>query len=102
MFVLLVLLAGCSSKPDEKHPADHQQFDDSHMGHGMSKMGGVTGTLMVKTDPPEIKMGQPSKLSLMIHDASGGMVKDFEMVHEKKVHLIVVSDGLDRFAHIHP
>jgi hypothetical protein len=62
----------------------------------------MAGTLMVKTDPALVKAGQPTKLSLMIHDADGAMVKDFEVVHEQKIHLIVVSDGLAQFAHIHP
>ena len=56
----------------------------------MSKMGGMAGTLMVKTDPAEVKAGQPTKLTLMIHDAGGAMVKDFEVVHEQKIHPIVV------------
>ncbi len=30
------------------------------------------------------------------------MVKDFEIVHDEKVHLVIVRDGLDHFAHIHP
>jgi len=30
------------------------------------------------------------------------MVKDFETVHEQKIHLIIVRDRLDQFAHIHP
>jgi hypothetical protein len=102
VIVLLVLLAGCSSKNEEKHPGGHQQTDDAHKGHDMSKMGALAGTLMVKTDPAEVKAGQPTKLSLMIHDAGGAMVKDFAVVHEKRIHLIVVRDGLDRFAHIHP
>src|SRR6266404_4448280 len=100
--VLLAILAGCSSKTDEKHPGGHQQTGAPHAGHDMSKMGGMAGMLMVKTDPAEVKAGQPTKLSLMIHDASRAMVKDFDVVHEKKVHLIVVSDGLAQFAHIHP
>ena len=58
--------------------------------------------LMVRTDPAVIKPREPVKLSLMIHDAAGAMVKDFEIVHEKKLHLMIVRDGLDRFAHIHP
>src|SRR5207247_237220 len=32
----------------------------------------------------------------------GKMVKNFEEVHEKRVHLIIVRDGLDHFAHVHP
>jgi hypothetical protein len=102
VIVLLVLLAGCSSKSEEKHPGGHQQTGDSDKDHDMSKMGGMAGTLMVKTDPAEVKAGQPTKLSLMIHDAGGAMLKDFEVVHEKRIHLIVVSDGLGQFAHIHP
>src|SRR5437764_13742405 len=102
VIVLLVLLTGCSSQPEERHSGGQQQTGDSHTGHDMSQMGGMAGTLMVKTDPAEVKAGQPTKLSLMIHEPGGAMVKDFEVVHEKKVHLIVVSDGLARFAHIHP
>jgi hypothetical protein len=102
LIVLLVLLAGCSSKKEEEHSGGHQQTGDSHKGHDMSTMGGMAGTLMVKTDPAEVKGGQPTKVSLMIHDADGAMFKDFEVVHEKRIHLIVVSDGLGKFAHIHP
>ena len=101
--VILALLAGCSSKNEEKHPGGHQQkTGDPHADHDMSKMGQMSGMLMVKTDPAEVKAGQPTRLSLMIHDAGGAMLKDFEVVHEKKVHLIIVRDGLDQFAHIHP
>jgi hypothetical protein len=57
---------------------------------------------MVTTEPAAIKPGEPVKLNLMIHDATGAMITDFETVHEKKLHLIIVRDGLDRFAHIHP
>jgi hypothetical protein len=103
VIVLLVLLVGCSSKQEEKHPGSHPPTGDSHKGHDMSKMGGMAGTLMVKTDPAEVKAGQPTKLSLMmIHDAGGAMVTDFEVVHEKRIHLIIVREGLDQFAHIHP
>lgn len=102
VIVLFVLLSGCSSKTDEKRPQGHHQAGDTHKNHDMSKMGNMPGTLVVKTDPSEVKANQPTKLSLMIHDADGAMVKDFDVVHEKRIHLIVVSDGLSQFAHIHP
>jgi hypothetical protein len=38
----------------------------------------------------------------MIHEANGLMVKDFATQHEEKVHLIIVREGLDTFAHLHP
>ena len=38
----------------------------------------------------------------MIHEADGRMLGDFEILHEKKIHLIIVREGLDIFDHIHP
>jgi hypothetical protein len=102
VIVLLAVLAGCSAKHETTHPESHRQTADAHPGHDMTKMGAMAGTLVVKTEPAEVKAGQRTKLSLMIHDADGVMVKDFDVVHEKKVHLIVVSDGLSQFDHIHP
>lgn len=46
---------------------------------------------MVTTDPVAVKPGEPVKLNLMIHDATGAVIKDFETVHENKLHLIDVS-----------
>src|SRR5258708_4450323 len=100
---------GCSSHEHSKHGGtshgDHTKTDagkttpDHHGGHAG---GHAESMLMVRTEPADVKPGEPVKLSLMIHDAAGAMVKDFETVHEKKLHLIIVRDGLDRFAHIHP
>ncbi len=104
------LLAGCGTKHDgtkqdgTKHqgpePTGHQGHGgDPHAGHGG---GQKAATLVVKTDPAPVAAGQPTTLKLMIHDAGGGMVKDFDVTHEAKVHLVVVRDGLDTFAHLHP
>ena len=60
------------------------------------------GELIVRTNPAKPLNGRPVTLELMIHAADGTMVKDFEVTHEEKVHLVIVRDGLDHFAHIHP
>jgi hypothetical protein len=73
--------------------------DDPHAAHGGGKGDPV---LMVETDPVRPAAGKPTTLKLMIHGAGGAVVKDFAVVHEQKVHLIVVRDGLDQFAHLHP
>jgi len=78
---------------------------DEHGGHGKDAghdRGEVQSALTVKTEPAAIKPGESVRYSLMIHDATGSMIKDFETVHEKKLHLIIVRDALDRFAHVHP
>lgn len=98
-FVLLTaILTGCGSNRDDAHPKDHQKpGEKDHPGHS-----GGQATLMVKTNPTPVEARKAATLNLMIHDAGGAVVKNFDIVHEEKVHLIIVRDGLDQFAHIHP
>ena len=99
-FGVAAFLAGCGGKHDGHQPGEHSHGPgtDPHAGHG----GQRPATLVVRTEPERVTAGQPTTLKLMIHDAGGGMVKDFDVAHEAKVHLIVVRDGLDTFAHLHP
>lgn len=90
--------AGCGHK-EGQHAGSHGSQPDAHAGH---KAGAAHAKLMVKTDPAEVKALQPTTLNLMIHGADGSMVRNFEKLHGEKVHLIVVREGLDQFAHIHP
>jgi uncharacterized membrane protein len=50
----------------------------------------------------EPQPGQPTRLHFSLRRADGSRVKDFEVVHTKKLHLIVVSKDLAFFDHIHP
>ncbi len=91
--LLIAAVAGCSTRPAPAvKPHSHAGHD---AGHGAA-------TLMVQTDPAQPSAGQPTTLTLMIHGADRVAVKDFAVVHEQKAHLIVVRDGLDQFAHLHP
>lgn len=56
----------------------------------------------LSASPAEPKAGQPAKLTVSIKDGSGKIVKDFDIVHTKPMHLVVVSDDLSYFDHIHP
>ena len=58
--------------------------------------------LVVGTDPSQPRAGSPTKLVLQIQDDDGTPIKKFALLHEKLVHLIVVREGLDEFAHLHP
>lgn len=101
-FAFLIAVAffvGCSvstepeTRKEDPHGAGHRGDDGS----------GATGAmLMVQTVPKALKPGESSTLKLMIHDADGSMVREFDVIHDKLAHLIMVRDGLDEFAHIHP
>jgi len=56
----------------------------------------------LKTNPTEVKAGEDTALTFEIKNPKNELVKDFQIVHEKKMHLLVVSSDLDEFYHIHP
>jgi len=97
LFLIVVLAAGCGPREQTPHGDHDKKQMDPHGGHG--KSGPV---LMVESDPKTIEAGKPVSLKLMIHDAKGAMVRDFDILHEQKVHLIIVRAGLDNFVHLHP
>ena len=45
---------------------------------------------------------QPLRLSFAVKAANGRFVRHLEFVHERPLHLLVVSEDLAEFAHIHP
>lgn len=55
---------------------------------------------MVGVVQPQAKEKIP--ISLLIKDSSNQPIKSFETVHEKKMHLFIVSKDLAYFSHIHP
>jgi hypothetical protein len=55
-----------------------------------------------KSEPAGIQAGTPVTLSFTVKDKQGATVKDLSIVHEKPIHLLVVSKDLAEFYHIHP
>src|SRR3989442_1318753 len=107
--VLFAMLGGCTCRNEGQHGGEQQKDTDGPPGSDQSHDlpegnhdSKSTSMLLVTSEPEMIRAGQPASLRLMIHDAGGAIVKNFETVHEKKIHLIIVSEGLDQFAHIYP
>ncbi len=50
-----------------------------------------------KAEPTEIKAGTQTTLVFTVKDKQGGVVKDLQIVHEKPMHLLVVSKDLANF-----
>jgi hypothetical protein len=55
-----------------------------------------------QTTPRLAKAGEPVQLGFTIRDFFGKSVRALEVVHEKPMHLLVVSRDLAKFWHIHP
>ena len=48
------------------------------------------------------KAGKPTNLTTSVTEKSGAPIKEFELVHDKLMHLVIVGEDLSYFAHIHP
>lgn len=55
-----------------------------------------------KAEPGNLNAGTPAALSFTVKDRNGKIVRDLPVVHEKPMHLLVVSKDLAEFYHIHP
>jgi hypothetical protein len=56
----------------------------------------------LKTEPSAIKPNESVKFTISVKNAKGESVKDFEIVHEKAMHALIVSADLAEFYHEHP
>ena len=59
-------------------------------------------TVELKTAPTDLKAGEKTDLSFIVKNSSGELVRDLQIVHEKPMHLLIVSDDLSEFYHEHP
>jgi plastocyanin len=58
--------------------------------------------LLLRTDATTISAGTPTRLSFQVRTPQGAPIRFLEYVHERPLHLLVVSEDLAEFAHIHP
>jgi len=57
----------------------------------------------IRFDPVNPKAAKPTELVLSITNQKlGNSIKEYELVHDKLMHLIIVGEDLSYFAHIHP
>lgn len=98
LLIALIAVSACGKK-DGSPGAGHGDHGGGHEQAG-------TGTLETKAswqlDKSTLKPGAQTKIGVSIKDGSGKAVEQFDINHEKKMHLIVVSKDLSYFSHIHP
>jgi len=113
--VLAVVFAGAAvaggaidpTGPDPK-PSAHGDDDMGDGGHAEMAADPVRGLavaehgLRLVVDQPELRRGADERLRFRIVDARGGAVRDFDVEHEKRMHLIVARRDLTGFQHLHP
>jgi outer membrane murein-binding lipoprotein Lpp len=128
LIVLSLIAAGCGSAAKNEHAASNgkEAAANEHSGHAAnaatnapgneaaenhSEHGGKAETansseadvkLEWQYSPVAPKSGEETKIELSLSDAAGKPIEKFDVNHEKLMHLIVVSEDLSTFNHIHP
>lgn len=99
VILFTALVSGCTpeTKPPAKTPDNHGEH-----AHGPTEPSSQAAQLILSSNPERPRAGQSVELQLMLHEESGEVLKEFEPTHEKLAHLIMVREGLDEFAHVHP
>ena len=92
----------------EHHQHHKQQQHQHHQQHSAQPKTTTTLTatynVNVQFDPPTPQAGKPTYLSLTVTEQKvGEPINQFDIIHDKLMHLIIVnSEDLSHFAHIHP
>lgn len=101
-----VFLAGCGSAATSKTAENSNAavVTDKLPTESNSTTTNVERAFKVdfKSEPGAIQAGTPATLVFTVKDKQGAVVKELQIVHEKPMHLLVVSKDLAEFYHIHP
>ncbi|APO48327.1 hypothetical protein BS614_19980 [Paenibacillus xylanexedens] len=106
------VLSACGTSKESAHTDGHGGMNHTEMNsetegashdhagpHADSTASSPKASFSFASD---VKANENSHLTIQITDADGNPVNEFEMGHEKRMHLIVVSKDLSYFNHIHP
>ncbi|WP_274366181.1 hypothetical protein [Paenibacillus thermotolerans] len=107
---LIAVLAACSSQTASQGDGGHEHGHDAGAGehggdgHSHDGAGGEAQALQAIFSFPSgtPKPGADTELSIRIQDDSGTSVNDYDISHEKLMHIIIVSRDFSFFNHIHP
>jgi hypothetical protein len=97
-------VAGGAIGPErsEDAPQEHTEMTSAHAPDPVRGLAIAADGLRVVVDDAELRRGREETLSFRIEDASGQIVRDFDVEHEKRMHLIVARRDLTGFQHLHP
>jgi hypothetical protein len=80
--------------------AEAEAHDGAAEVHGLAVADDAGLQLEVLT--PELRRGPEQRLAFRVLDEHGAPVRDYDVEHERRMHLIVVRRDLTGFQHLHP
>jgi hypothetical protein len=107
----LAALAGAAVGPapeDDARPAagEHGEMDAAPHGesgaHEVRGLAVASDGLRIVVADPELRRGREQTLRFRITDEHSETLRDFDVTHEKRMHLILARRDLTGFQHLHP
>ena len=101
-------LAGAAIGPDrddDAAPEEHSEMAAEPQGEAADPVRGLAvadNGLRVVVEDPELPRGRERTLRFRIVDERGETVRDFDVEHERRMHLILARRDLTGFQHLHP
>jgi len=89
-------------EPGEDAPQEHTEMTSAHAPDPVRGLAIEDDGLRVVVDDPELRRGRTEALSFRIENTRGETVRDFDVEHEKRMHLILARRDLTGFQHLHP
>lgn len=86
-------------KEDDMSAAGHTAEQQAHPVRGLAV---ADDGMRVELATPELRRGATEQLRFRIVDERGRAVRDFDLEHERRMHLIVARRDLTGFQHLHP
>jgi hypothetical protein len=108
-------LAGAAIGPERQdqiasaEPQEHSDMStsaESHEEGGAARpvrgLAVAEDGLRIAVDQPELRRGRDETVRFRVVDERGETVRDFDVEHEKRMHLILARRDLTGFQHLHP
>ncbi len=87
---------------DAAHGEGDATHDDAAVAGPVRGLAISDRGLTLDLEQAEVPRGRPTELQFAILDEAGRRVRDFEVEHERRMHLIVVRRDGHGFQHLHP
>ena len=83
---------------------EHAEAGAEHgaAAHEVRGLASAADGLRIVVEDPELRRGRAERLAFRIVDERGATVRDFDVEHTKRMHLIVARRDLTGFQHLHP
>jgi hypothetical protein len=91
-----------STEPQGHSDMSTESHDESGAAHPVRGLAVAEDGLRVVVDDPELRRGRTEPLRFRIVEEGGETVRDFDVEHEKRMHLILARRDLTGFQHLHP